>query len=76
MKIPESIVTRDQIASDLRSLGLLSGQVVMMHASVKSLGYVIGGPDTVLHALMDVLTPKGSLMMLAGWESSPNDAHY
>lgn len=40
----------------------------MMHASVKAVGWVVGGPDIVLEALLDVLTPKGTLMMYVAWE--------
>lgn len=35
----------------------------MVHSSLKSLGTVVGGPATVIHALMEVLTPEGTLMM-------------
>jgi len=65
------IVTRSRIADDLRNLGVLPGQVVMLHASVKAIGWVVGGPDMVLQALFDVLTPAGTLMMYVGWEDTP-----
>jgi aminoglycoside 3-N-acetyltransferase len=39
----------------------------MLHASVKAVGWIVGGPDTILRALMDVLTPSGTLMMYVGW---------
>jgi aminoglycoside N3'-acetyltransferase len=35
----------------------------MVHSSLKSFGRVDGGPRTVVDALMDVLTPQGTLMM-------------
>jgi aminoglycoside 3-N-acetyltransferase len=76
MDVPEMIVTRSQITQDLESLGLQAGQVVMLHASVKAIGYIVGGPDVVLQALLEVLSPAGTLMMYAGWESSPYDAQY
>jgi aminoglycoside 3-N-acetyltransferase len=43
----------------------------MLHASVKAVGWVVGGPDVVLDALLEVLTPAGTLMMYVGWEDSP-----
>jgi len=48
-----------------------AGQVVMLHASVKAVGWIVGGPDVVLDALLDVLTPAGTLMMYVAWEDSP-----
>jgi len=62
------VVTRSQLVADLGRLGLAAGQTVMLHASVKSIGWVVGGPDVVLDALLDRLTPAGTLMMYVGWE--------
>lgn len=62
------IITRSRIVADLRSLGLTAGQTVMLHASVKAVGWVVGGPDVVLDALLEALTPQGTLMMYVAWE--------
>lgn len=67
------VVTKDQLEHDLRTLGVAAGQRVMLHASVKAVGWIVGGPDTILRALLDLLTPRGTLMMLAGWADSPYD---
>jgi len=37
------------------------------------MGWIVGGPDIVLQALLDQITDKGTLMMLAGWEDCPYD---
>lgn len=52
-----------QIAADLRRLGISSGDVVFLHSSLKSIGYVEGGARTVLQALLDVITPEGTLIV-------------
>ncbi len=67
----QPIITKSQLIRDLRKLGLSAGQVVMLHASVKRIGWVVGGPDVVLDAILNVLTSSGTLMMLAGWEDNP-----
>lgn len=56
------LVTRSKLVEDLRRLGLLRGQVVMLHASVSAIGWVVGGPDMVLQAILDVLGPEGNDM--------------
>lgn len=56
-------VTRDDIAAGLRRLGLSAGAGVMVHSSLKSFGRVAGGAEAVVEALMEVLTPDGTLMM-------------
>jgi aminoglycoside 3-N-acetyltransferase len=43
----------------------------MLHASVKAIGWIVGGPDIVIQALLDVLGADGTLMMYVGWEDSP-----
>ncbi|MEW6749840.1 MAG: aminoglycoside 3-N-acetyltransferase [Candidatus Latescibacterota bacterium] len=63
-----SVVTRSRLVADLRTLGVQAGDTVMLHASVRAIGWVVGGPDTVIQALLDVLTPAGTLTMLVGWE--------
>lgn len=65
------IITRTKIVADLRKLGLVPGQMVMLHASVRATGWVVGGPDMVIQALLDVLGPEGTLMMYVGWEDNP-----
>ncbi len=44
----------------------------MLHASVKAVGAVMGGPNTLLQALLEALSPNGTLMMYAGWEDIPD----
>ena len=72
--------TRSSLADDLRQLGLKSGMTVLVHSSLKSLGWVNGGPVAVIQALQDVLTPSGTLVMPAhsgdlsdpvGWQNPP-----
>lgn len=67
------LITYDRLVRDLRALGVGPGQTVMMHASVKAVGWMVGGPDIILRAMLDVLGPDGTLMMYAAWESSPYD---
>ena len=62
------IVTRAQLVSDLTGLGIEAGDVVMFHASVKAIGWVVGGPDVVIQALLDVVGAKGTLMMYVSVE--------
>ena len=69
----EFAITGKQLILDMRKLGLVEGQTVMVHASMKSLGPVVGGPQTILDSLLEVLTPNGTLMMLAGWADNPYD---
>lgn len=57
--------TRESLAADLRALGLQAGMTVLVHSSLRSLGWVCGGPVAVIQALQDVLTAEGTLAMPA-----------
>jgi aminoglycoside 3-N-acetyltransferase len=56
-------VTRDEVAAGLRAAGLRAGDLVQVHSSLSALGYVEGGADAVVEALLEVLGPEGTLMV-------------
>ncbi|KUN33459.1 aminoglycoside 3-N-acetyltransferase [Streptomyces longwoodensis] len=64
-------VTRSRISRDLAALGLGDGDVVMFHTRMSALGYVAGGPQTVIGALQDVVGTRGTLMVTCGWNDAP-----
>ncbi len=66
--------SRDSLAADFRALGVRRGDLVMLHASLRSLGPVHGGPDAVLDALMGVVGDAGGLIMFVSWGHSTYDA--
>ena len=59
---PEAI-TRLRIAEDLSNLGLRAGDIVFLHSSLKSIGWVEGGPDSVIDAFLDVVGSEGMLIV-------------
>ena len=56
------IVKKDLIQS-FRELGLNTGDIVMVHTSMKQMGYVCGGAQTVIEALMETVGATGTIMM-------------
>jgi len=57
--------SRRELAEGFRKLGVAPGDTVMLHASIRAVGAVAGGPDQIHLALKDVLTPDGTLIMYA-----------
>ena len=53
---------RERLANDFRRLRAGAGDTVMLHASVRAVGPVAGGPDQIHPALKDALTAEGTLM--------------
>jgi aminoglycoside 3-N-acetyltransferase len=64
------LVTSSRLTEDFRALGVRSGSILMLHASLRAVGWVVGGPDVVLSALRDALGPEGTLCMYVGWADS------
>jgi aminoglycoside N3'-acetyltransferase len=62
---------RTTIAAGLRSLGIQGGDVLMVHASLKKIGPVVGGARAIVGALCDAVAPDGTLMGYASWDRSP-----
>jgi aminoglycoside 3-N-acetyltransferase len=57
--------TRESIGQDLRRLGVRPGMTLIVHSSLRALGWVAGGPVAVVQALMDVVTEEGTIVMPA-----------
>ncbi|MFA7229743.1 MAG: AAC(3) family N-acetyltransferase [Victivallaceae bacterium] len=56
-------ITKDIIIRDFLTLGICSGDTILLHSSLKSLGRVEGGADTVIDALLELLGEEGALLM-------------
>lgn len=63
-------MTRSSLVADLRELGLAAGDAVMIHAAFSRVGKVVGGPDALVDAVLDVIGPDGTLLSYQDWELS------
>ncbi|SMF71918.1 aminoglycoside 3-N-acetyltransferase [Paenibacillus uliginis N3/975] len=62
--IVEKPVTIEEIANDLRRLGVKAGMTLLVHSSLKSMGgWIVGGAEAVIMALEEVLGDEGTLVM-------------
>jgi aminoglycoside 3-N-acetyltransferase len=57
------VVTKDILKEDLRKIGVTPGMVLIVHSSLSSIGWVCGGPVTVIQALMETVTDEGTIVM-------------
>ncbi len=64
-------VRRSELANALRALGVPEGCVLLAHTSMRSIGWVVGGPETVVRALMDAVGPGGTVAAVASWSDIP-----
>ena len=75
IKRTKTPLTVESLAAGFRNLGITPGMVVLVHSSLSSIGWVIGGPVAVILALEEVLGPEGTLVMPthSGDLSDPKD---
>jgi aminoglycoside 3-N-acetyltransferase len=57
---PNTITT---LKHDFKTLGIAAGSVIIMHSSLSEIGWTVGGPVSVIQALMEILTSNGTLIM-------------
>lgn len=72
MPLPNTAISLTQ---DLTKLGLRPGMTVMVHSSLGQVGWTVGGPVTVIRALIGILGRDGTLVMPAEspYVSDPSD---
>jgi aminoglycoside 3-N-acetyltransferase len=56
------LATRESLVRDFMRLGIAPGDTVLVHASMRSIGWVCGGTTAVVGALMDVVGADGTLV--------------
>ncbi|MBF8437950.1 AAC(3) family N-acetyltransferase [Halanaerobiaceae bacterium Z-7014] len=69
-------VTKSRLIEDLHSGGLRSGEKIIVHSSLSSLGWVCGGPITLIQAFMDIVTEKGNIVMPAHSEDYTEPSYW
>jgi aminoglycoside 3-N-acetyltransferase len=66
----------ERIAGDLGDLGIAKGDIIMVHSSMKSLGRVPGGLETVVQGLLSAVGENGTILMPAlSWMQQPHHIH-
>jgi aminoglycoside 3-N-acetyltransferase len=57
--------TINSLCLDLSDLGVKPGSTVMVHSSLGKVGWTVGGPVSLIRALLKVVGPEGTLVMPA-----------
>lgn len=61
----------ETLTKEIRALGVRSGGVLMVHASLRRLGQVEDGASGVIQALRGAIGPAGTLIAMVSWDCSP-----
>jgi aminoglycoside 3-N-acetyltransferase len=57
------MLSHQDLTTSLTALGIAPGDTLLVHSAYKALGGVEGRAGTVIEALLDVLSPEGTLIM-------------
>jgi aminoglycoside 3-N-acetyltransferase len=57
------IVIKKDIVNALQQLGVKNGQNIIVHTSMKSFGFVCGGPQIIIEALIELVGKDGTIIM-------------
>ena len=52
--------TQKDVQLAVESIGVNSGDILLVHSSYKSLGVMEGGAEAVISGILDVLGPEGT----------------
>ena len=58
-----AVVTLSSLASDLRRIGVMRGDTLLVHTALSRLGFVVGGAQTVIEALMKSVGTPGTIIL-------------
>ncbi|MBB6486060.1 aminoglycoside N(3)-acetyltransferase [Rhizobium lusitanum] len=72
----KSPVTVDSLTADLGKIGVRHGDILIVHTSLASLGWVCGGAVAVIQALIEAVGSAGTLVMPAHSAQITNPANW
>jgi len=56
-------VTLDDLVRELKEIGIKEGQTISVHTSMRKIGWVVGGAETLIRALLYSVGATGTVMM-------------
>lgn len=62
-KDARKILTYKDLYEQLKASGIRQGHHIFVHTSLSSLGFVVGGEETLIRVLIDLVGQEGTLMM-------------
>ncbi|MCR2821648.1 AAC(3) family N-acetyltransferase [Lederbergia panacisoli] len=57
------MLTKNQLVEDFKRIGIKEGMVLVVHSSLRNIGYIKGGPEEVIESLIEILGDEGTLVM-------------
>ncbi len=68
-------ISKDSLIADLKKIGLKPDDSVLVHSSLSKIGFVEGGPKTIVDALSEVVGSEGTLLFPTFPAAGRNKTH-
>jgi aminoglycoside 3-N-acetyltransferase len=68
-------ISKQQLVEDLKKIGIVKGDSLLVHSSLSKIGFVKGGPKDVVDALFEVIGEEGTLLFPTFPASGRNKKH-
>lgn len=69
-------LTVTSLTKALQACGLAAGQTVIVHMAMSKLGWVIGGAEAVIQALLAAVGPTGTIMMVTNSSNNTDPSEW
>ncbi|MET3574166.1 aminoglycoside N(3)-acetyltransferase [Bhargavaea ullalensis] len=70
------LITKETLMRDLSDAGIKPGDRIIVHTSMKAIGWVSGGAQAVTEALLETVTEKGTVVMPAQSADNSDPANW
>lgn len=71
----KKIVLKEDLIRGFKEIGVKEGQQIIVHTSLRSLGFVCGGAQIVIEALLEAVGKEGTIMMpTQSWKNLDPDS--
>lgn len=66
-------INKEFLLRQCREIGINAGDAIMVHAGLRSVGEILGGPDVLISALIETIGSDGTLMVYVGCQTPYDD---
>lgn len=70
----QRFLTRRALRADVETLGVTTGDAVMVHAALRRVGRMLNGPDALIGALRDAVGAEGTVLCYVDWDAEYDGA--
>jgi len=58
-----NLITKEKLISDLQNIGIKKGELLHLKVSLRAIGKIDGGPNTLIEALLETVGEKGTIVI-------------